>query len=460
VRILIVIHTLPHFSLGGSEMCAAGLAAQLAARFDVVVCAGRPPQASSGPRRQRGPGYTIEWLDANPSRAPTLDAAYQDCSIEAQFEGVMARVQPDVVHFHGIWGLSNNLPLIARRHQAAVVFTLHDFWLMCPRGQRLHPSDLTQCHEIDPARCAGCLQPWIAPARLPSVARLGALFQGERPPLRLVLRKAQARLLRAPEHGDPLEHVERYHAKTQQILEAVDLFVAPSRFLAREFERYGVPREKILVSDNGIDTHALAHCPHKSPGPVVRFGFLGSWMPSKGVHVLIEAFRGLTENARLIVYGAEPAGDPGVYARRILETASDRRISFQGRIDPREVATAFAGMDVLVVPSLWFENAPLTIREAFTARTPVVASRCGGMAEAVRDGVDGLLFAPGDAADLRRTLRRLIADPELIAAMSRRTLPAKSLEEQTSELERTYVSLGRAVSEPKVESHADLARHP
>jgi glycosyltransferase involved in cell wall biosynthesis len=341
-----------------------------------------------------------------------------------------------------------------------VVFTLHDFWLMCPRGQRLRPSDLTQCDEIDRRRCAECLHPWIAPSRLPSAARLGALFHRERPPLRVVLQKAQARVFRATDHEDPLAHVQRYHATTQQVVEAVDLFLAPSRFLAREFERYGVPRDKVLVSDNGIDTRRLALCPVKSPGPIVRFGFLGSWMPSKGLHVLLEAFRGLTGNARLLVYGAAPAGDPGVYAGRMLETAADRRISFPGRIDPGEVATAFANMDVLVVPSLWFENAPLTIREAFTAHTPVVASRCGGMAEAVRDGVDGLLFATGDVTDLRRTLRRLIADPDLIGAMSRRTPRAKSLEEQTSELERVYFSLAGATSEPKVDRHADLARHP
>jgi glycosyltransferase involved in cell wall biosynthesis len=460
VKIIILIHTLPRYSLGGSELCAAGLAAELAARHEVVVCAGRPPQASGSPRRERGPGYTIEWLDGDPARPPTLAAAYQDGSIDAQFDEVMARVEPDLVHVHGIWGLSNNLPLIARRHGAAVVFTLHDFWLMCPRGQRLRPGDLSQCHEITTERCSACLEPWIDPPRWPSRARLRTLWHGDRLPLRTILSKAQARVLRAPEGDDAASHVERYHAKTREVLRAVDLFVAPSRFLAHEFERYGVAAEQLLYSDNGIDTSPFADCLPKAAPAVVRFGFLGSWMPSKGLHVLIDAFRGLTENARLIVFGGAPAGDPGEYARGILASAADRRIAFPGRIDPREVASAFRAIDVLVVPSLWFENAPLTIREAFASYTPVVASGCGGMAECVRDGVDGMLFVPGSIADLRATLRRLAREPELIATLSRQAPPVKTIAQQAVELDSSYERLMRRQAWLPDDIHADIASHP
>ena len=441
-------------------MCAADLAAELATRHEVVVCAGRPPQASS-PRRERGPGYTIEWLDPDPSRAPTLAAAYQDRSVETQFDDVMARVAPDVTHIHGVWGLSNNLPLIARSHGAAVVFTLHDFWLMCPRGQRLRPSDLTQCQEIEVARCSECLQPWISPPRWPSRGRIGTLLRGDRPPLRTILSRAQARVLRAPEVEEAASHVERYHAKTREVLRAVDLFIAPSHFIAREFERYGVARDRILHSDNGIDTRRFSDCLHKSTPASVRFGFLGSWMPSKGLHLLVDAFRGLTENVRLIVFGAAPAGDPGEYARRVrASAAADRRITFPGRIEPRDAASAFRAMDVLVVPSLWFENAPLTIREAFASHTPVVASGCGGMAESVRHGIDGLLFTPGSVADLRATLRRLAREPDLIATLSRQTPSVKTVEEQAAELETIYHRLMRRQIWSPPDSHADTASHP
>ena len=253
--------------------------------------------------------------------------------------------------------------------------------------------------------------------------------------------QAYARVLRAPDTAGAVSHVERYHAKTREVFDAVGLFVAPSRFLAREFERYGLERERILYSDNGIDTTSFADCPYKQSGSIVRFGFLGSWMPSKGVHVLRDAFRGLTENARLSVFGGPPPGDPGEYARDILAAGADRRITFPGRIDPADVASVFRAIHVLGVPSPWYENAPLTIREAFAAHTPVVASRCGGMAESVRDGIDGLLFAPGDVAELTATLRRLIRDPELIPALSRQTPAIKTVAAHAAELETAFLHL-------------------
>jgi glycosyltransferase involved in cell wall biosynthesis len=72
-----------------------------------------------------------------------------------------------------------------------------------------------------------------------------------------------------------------------------------------------------------------------------------------------------------------------------------------------------ARTDWVVVPSVWWENAPLVIQEAFRHRRPVICSGIGGMAEAVRDGVDGLHARPGDAADLARVLRRAMETPGL-----------------------------------------------
>lgn len=438
MRILIVIHAIPRHSLGGSEMCAISLAVELAGRHAVAVCAGRPPEAAGSPPQEDGPGYAIEWLDRDPSRPPTFDAAYQDEAIDRQFDRVVARFAPDVVHFHGVWGLSNHLPVIARDHGAAVVFTLHDFWLMCPRGQRLRPADLSQCDAIDRSRCTECLRPWIAPSRRPSLWQIGTLLGSDRPPMRTILAKAQARLLRPPDWSSAAAHVERYHQTTREVIEAVDLFISPSRFVADEFERYGIPADRLVVSDNGIDTDGFSDCRPKRAASVVRFGFLGTWMPSKGIHVLVEAFGRLTENARLVIFGAPPTGDPGVYARSVLAAATDRRISIPGRVEPARVAAALQSIDVLVVPSLWFENAPLTIREAFAARTPVVASRSGGMAESVRDGVDGLLFTTGSAPDLTAALRRFVREPELLPALSSRTPPIKSVASHARELEEMF----------------------
>jgi glycosyltransferase involved in cell wall biosynthesis len=235
--------------------------------------------------------------------------------------------------------------------------------------------------------------------------------------------------------------------------------VSPSRFLADEFTRYGLPADRIVVSENGIDTARFTDCRPKRPTPVVRFGFLGSWMPSKGLHVLVDAFRRLTENTRLTVFGGPPSGDPGIYARDIRAAASDQRIAFPGRVDPQQIGTAFQSIDVAVVPSLWFENAPLTIREAFASRTPVVASRSGGMAESVRDGVDGLLFTPGSAPDLAAALRRFVREPALLPTLSRQTPPVKTVANHASELEQIFHGLLMSKSMRTPGSNANSPSH-
>ena len=330
---------------------------------------------------------------------------------------------------------------------------------MCPRGQRLRPSDLSQCHDIDLQRCAACLQTWIDPPRLPSRARIRSLFTRGRPPIRTIVNKARIRVFRPHDGESGISHVRRYHQKSQQVLDAVDLFVAPSRFIAKEFESRGLDPARISCTDNGIDTARFQNLPYKRPTTVVRFGFVGSWMPSKGLHLLIDAFRGLTENARLRVYGAAPAGDPGVYARDIVAGAADRRITFPGQIEPRSMATAFRAIDVLVVPSLWYENAPLTIREAFAAHTPVVAAGCGGMAESVRHGIDGLLFAPGSVDSLRSTLRRLIHEPDLLPFLSRNTPPVKTVATHAAELEALFQRVITCEERSNLSSHAHTASH-
>jgi glycosyltransferase involved in cell wall biosynthesis len=112
-----------------------------------------------------------------------------------------------------------------------------------------------------------------------------------------------------------------------------------------------------------------------------------------------------------------------------------------GRYDNREVGKILAEVDVVVVPSIWYENAPLVIREAFLARKPVVTAAFGGMQEWVQDGVNGLLFRPRDIEDLRAKLERFIAEPQLVDELSQHFPVVKSIDEDARELEWRYRGL-------------------
>ena len=95
----------------------------------------------------------------------------------------------------------------------------------------------------------------------------------------------------------------------------------------------------------------------------------------------------------------------------------------------------------MVVPSLWYENAPLVIREAFAANIPVIATNLGGMAEVVAHEVNGLLFERGNADDLAIQLRRIVEEPGLLGQLYQRVPPVKTIEEESAELAAIYHAL-------------------
>src|SRR4029079_16401012 len=97
--------------------------------------------------------------------------------------------------------------------------------------------------------------------------------------------------------------------------------------------------------------------------------------------------------------------------------------------------------DVLIVPSVWFENSPITIHEAFLTRTPVIASDIGGMQEYVRDGRDGLQFAVGDDADLAAKMTRFLDEPDLVERLSRDWIPIKTIADDAAATEFRYRAL-------------------
>jgi glycosyltransferase involved in cell wall biosynthesis len=177
----------------------------------------------------------------------------------------------------------------------------------------------------------------------------------------------------------------------------------------------------------------------KTPSQKLRIGYVGQIIPIKGVHILIEAFKkaNLEGRAKLEIWGGFEK-DPG-YVKQLKELVDDNAsISLNGRFVHDDIANVFSNIDVLVVPSLWYENAPLVIQEAFAAETPVIATNLGGMAEMVSNEMNGLLFERGNAEDLARQLRRLIEEPGLLEGLRTGIPKVKTTEEEVSELETLY----------------------
>ncbi len=232
-----------------------------------------------------------------------------------------------------------------------------------------------------------------------------------------------------------------YHRKNwvNRLWNEIDLFISPSNFLRNFFIRHGMPEQKIIFSDNGF-LPPPRFKPRKPVHPI-RFGYLGTWIPSKGIDIALKAFKDIDPNkAKLIVYGFFPGYDGYEDYEAYIHALSGPAVDFQGKYDPELVYDVLAEIDCLVMPSIWWENSPLTIHEAFQALVPVITADVGGMAEWVREG-GGMTFRHRDPQSLRSVIRRIINDPEVLEDL-RMTIPdVKSVTQHADELLEIYSNL-------------------
>jgi glycosyltransferase involved in cell wall biosynthesis len=180
----------------------------------------------------------------------------------------------------------------------------------------------------------------------------------------------------------------------------------------------------------------------KTPSDILRVGYIGQIIPIKGVHILVEAFKEakLGGIVKLDIWGSLEKDQDYVDTLKSI-ILDDLSISLRGRFEHENLADVFSEIDVLVVPSIWYENAPLVIQESFATETPVITTNLGGMAEMVSSDVNGLLFERGDVWDLARQLNRLVTEPGLLEKLKTGAPKVKTIEDEVSQLEEMYFEL-------------------
>jgi GT2 family glycosyltransferase len=213
---------------------------------------------------------------------------------------------------------------------------------------------------------------------------------------------------------------------------SVTRFFAPSDHLRRRFVEFGVPEGRITTAPYGIDA-CFGRAAQQTARPL-RLGFVGSLMASKAPHLVIEAMHRLPADAiTLDIFGGySPYHGDDSYWDQLARWAGDPRVRFHGAVPHERIREVLSAFDVLIVPSIWPETSPIVIREALSAGTPVVASRIGGIPETVQDGVNGLLFQPGDAADLQRAVSRLLDEPALLDRLRSGIGPVRTMAEDVA----------------------------
>jgi glycosyltransferase involved in cell wall biosynthesis/MoaA/NifB/PqqE/SkfB family radical SAM enzyme len=395
MKILKVIHGYPMRYNAGSEVYSQMLCQGLAERHEVHVFSRfEDPFSHEFSMRTEvdpdDPRITLHLVNVARSKD-----RYRVDEIDGHFDGLLEKLCPDIVHIGHLNHLSTSLVAKASDRGIPIVYTLHDFWLMCPRGQfmQMFPED---SHNI-----------W-------------SVCNGQED------RKCAERCYARYFSGDPDEWsadvdywthwVSKRMAHVREMVERIDLFIAPARYLYdRYHQQFDIPEHKLLYLDYGFSLERLKGR-QRSPGEPFTFGYIGTHIPAKGIHLLLEAFGKLHGSPQLRIWGRPRGQDTDA----LKELASDLPQNASNRVEwlpeyrnQQIVVDVFNRVDAIVVPSIWAENSPLVIHEALQVRVPVITANVGGMAEYIQHEINGLSFEHRNPISLAQQMQRFVDDPEL-----------------------------------------------
>ena len=320
----------------------------------------------------------------------------------------IAAFRPDIVHVHNFFPLlSPSVYDACRDAGVAVVQTLHNYRLICPGGLLMRGG--RPCED-----CVGA-SPWRAV--LHRCYRGSALGSA-----------AVARMVDT-------------HRRRGTWRSKVDRFIALTEFARSKFAAAGFPADRIAVKPNFVADRA-----RRPEGDRAGALFVGRLSTEKGIATLLSAWR--TLDMPLRIAGTGPM--EGEMLNAGLPT-----VTMLGHSTAEAVAEEMARAAFLLVPSVCYENFPVTLAEAFCQGLPVIASRLGAMAEIVEDGVTGLHFTAGDAADLAAKVRWAADHPEDMRRMGRN---ARRIYEEKYTPAANYTRL-RAIYDDAIGSRAVDRRH-
>ena len=374
MKVLMLSHGHPTFSIGGAEVASYNLHQGLNALPDCeshyLARVGPPVTPHRGTPflslRQKEREALFFANDYDYFRLSNRDLE----SISQHFVQFVRDVGPDIVHFHHFLGFGVECLYAVRQAlpHVPIVVTLHEYLSICNNhGQMVKTRNATLCQKASPAECAMCF---------PDI---------------------------------PASRFMKRELFLKSFFRHVDMFVSPSRFLIERYVDWGLPREKMLFLENGLEVGELAP-PRTLPNDQARrnhFGYFGQLNQFKGIKVLIEAVarvpaRDWGEDSVLYVFGGNLEVQPEAFQRefRRLVANAGRRVRFFGSYKSADLPRIMRDIDWVVVPSTWWENSPVVIQEAFLHGRPIITSDIGGMAEKVRHNVNGLQFRAGSAESL------------------------------------------------------------
>lgn len=394
MRLLKIIHGYPPCYNAGSEVYSQMLCHGLAQRHEVHVLT-----------REENPfAEDFSWHITQDSHQPAVTLhnvniplekyryRYQHPQVDRLVEELLERVQPDLVHIGHLNHLSTSLVDVIAKQNIPIVYTLHDYWLMCPRGQFMqrNPSVTATlwavCDGQEDKKCAQyCYSGYFSGSNDDQIVDTNYWT----------------------------DWVRRRMNHIHHLVQKVTCFIAPSYYLYHRYAQdFGLPLTKLIYLDYGFDLKRLMGR-QRVPNEPFTFGYIGTHIPAKGIQQLIQAFSQLKGNSQLRIWGRpRPQNTEGLQAiTTTLPFEVRSRIEWLPEYANEQLIDAvFNRVDCIVVPSIWVENSPLVIHEALQARLPVITANVGGMAEYVHHEINGLLFEHRNVQSLAEQMQRLADD--------------------------------------------------
>lgn len=443
MKILQVIHGYPMRYNAGSEVYTQTLSQGLSDRHEVHVFT-REEDAFAPDCRIR-----IE-QDPDDSRVtlhiinnPRLRDRYRYAGVDQKFSEVLDEIKPDIIHVGHLNHLSTSMLGEASARHIPIVYTLHDYWLMCPRGQfmQMHPhsdepTDLwAACDGQEDRKCAdSCYARYFS----------GAVEEY------------------ATDVSYWTDWVTRRMQHVREVADMVDVFIAPADYLRHRYRQdFGLSANKLVYLDYGFDLSRMKNRIRCASEPFT-FGYIGTHIPSKGIHQLIQAFGRLNGDSGLKIWGRHKGQDTEALKAiaKSLPCDVSSRIEWLSEYRNQEIVEdVFNQVDAIVVPSIWVENSPLVIHEAQQARVPVITADVGGMAEYVHHEVNGLLFKHRSIEHLSIQMQRFVDDPDYASKLGGRGYlfsesgDIPDIQSHVQEIEKLYMQvLSNRESRPAIKT--------
>jgi glycosyltransferase involved in cell wall biosynthesis len=355
---------------------------------------------------------------------------------------MVIKLSPDLVHFHHINGFSAAAIPKIKLLGIPVFYTATDFWAICTRTTLYRPQDNSVCSGPEtPDKCLSCANPklpnWIAQTAIK------------------VSNSNTARISSAIRQVFSLK--KRLTLITDYV-NAADRVICATSFQAGMLTRYGVDKKLVNVVSYGV---RLGDLPSRVELPDVfdinnrlKIIFIGSLIPIKGLHILLEALCTLPREKLacidLNIYGGTPNGNDDYYT--LLKEYVSRlngSAEFSGAFDHDKIGAVMRNAHLCVVPSIWYENAPLVLCSAIAAGTPVLVSKMSGMTEVIKEGINGMSFQTGDSSELAAILMNLADDPEWIKnAMARNVTSYRTPDDYCAVIESLYLTAVNYAKDP------------